>query len=594
MRFQLLGSVEVRDDANHVVELSACKMRTVLAVLLLARNRVVSDGHIAEMLWGDEPPATAAAQVQTYVSRLRQRLGPSVPISRQPPGYLLRVQPDWLDLAEFERLAAQGREEAEDGRWTEAATSLRAALAMWRIPCLTGVTEPLSAAQRPTLEEARMSVLEDRIEADLALGRPAELVPELAGLVTTHPLRERLRGQLMQALASSGRQADALASYQSYRHLLAEELGIGPGPELRDLHQHILLAHPVPESPTGGTHPRLGAWLPPDLVDFTGREAELDRILGLLRPSDTQLGRRVGCVVAGMAGVGKTALAMHTAHRLREEYPDGQVYVEAGERSSYVLLGELLAVLEGNVAGVPDGLDERVRRYRAVLVDRRVLVVLDNAADEQQIRQLLPDTPRCGALVTSRTRLAAIEGVPVVDLGVLAAEPAVRLLENIIGPDRVAAEPEAAQDIVRYCGGLPLAVRIAGGRLVAKPHWRLAVLAERLRLPNRRLDELRQADLEVRGAIERTLLGVDEASRRAFRVLGGIDEPDFSVDTAATALGVPVVAAHDLVENLLDARLLEANCSPDGQAVRYHFHELVRVIARGLHPADPGVRVPVG
>ncbi|MDI5975006.1 AfsR/SARP family transcriptional regulator [Amycolatopsis magusensis] len=593
MRFQLLGPVEVRDDANRVVELSACKMRTVLAVLLLARNRVVSDGHIAEMLWGDQPPATAAAQIQTYVSRLRQRLGPGVPISRQLPGYLLQIEPGRLDLAEFERLAARGREEAESGRWIEAAASLREALARWRMPCLTGVTEPLSAARRPALEEARMSVLEDRIEADLALGRPAELVPELAGLVTAHPLRERLRGQLMQALAGSGRQADALASYQSYRHLLAEELGIGPGPELRDLHQHILLAHPVPETPAEA-QPRLGAWLPPDLADFTGRETELGRILDLLRPADTQLGRRVGCVVAGMAGVGKSALAMHAAHRLREEYPDGQVYVEAGERSSFELLGDLLAALEGGVSGVPDGLDERVRRYRAVLVDRRVLVVLDNVADEQQIRPLLPDTPRCGALVTSRTRLAAIEGVPVVDLGVLDTEPAVRFLEKVIGAARVEAEAGVARDIVRYCGGLPLAVRIAGGRLVAKPHWRLAVLAERLRLPDRRLDELRQADLEVRGAIERTLLGVDEESRSAFRVLGGIDAPGFSVDTAASALGVPVASAHDLVENLLDARLLEVNCSPDGQAVRYHFHELVRVVARDAIPLIPAARVATG
>ncbi|QFU91632.1 BTAD domain-containing putative transcriptional regulator [Amycolatopsis sp. YIM 10] len=590
MRFQLLGPVEVRDDANRVVELSACKMRTVLAVLLLARNRVVSDGHIAEMLWGDQPPATAAAQIQTYVSRLRQRLGPSVPIIRQLPGYLLQIQPERLDLAEFERFAARGREEAENGRWTEAAMSLRAALAMWRMPCLTGVTEPLSAAQRPPLEEARMSVLEDRIEADLALGRPAELVPELAGLVTAHPLRERLRGQLMQALASSGRQADALTSYQGYRQLLADELGIGPGPELRDLHQHILQAHPVPETRSGETQPKLGAWLPPDLADFTGREAELERILDLLRPADTPHGRRVGCVVAGMAGVGKSALAMHAAHRLREEYPDGQVYVEAGERSSEDLLGDLLAALEGSVAVVPDGLDERVRRYRAVLVDRRVLVVLDNVADEQQIRPLLPDTPRCGALVTSRTRLAAIEGVPMVDLGVLDPGSALRFLAKIIGPARVDAEPEAARDIVRYCGGLPLAVRIAGGRLVAKPHWRLAVLAERLRLPDRRLDELRQADLEVRGAIERTLLGVDEESLSAFYVLGGIDAPGFSVDTAASALGLPVASAHDLVENLLDARLLEVNCSPDG--VRYHFHELVRVVARDSVPLIPSARVP--
>lgn len=591
LRFQILGPVEARDDTDRI-EFSAAKVRTMLAALLLGHGGVVSDSRLTQMLWGKEPPSTADAQIQTYISRIRQRLGPSARITRQRPGYQLCIRPEQLDLVEFERLASRGRQEQAAGRLNEAVDAFRAALAVWRGPALGGVTEFLEGAERLRLEEARLAVLAERIDVDLALGRHPQLTAELTGLVAAHPLEERLRGQLMLTLYRNGRQADALSTYQESRRLLAEELGVDPSRDLRKLYLTLLTADadldaPAPATaalPPARVEVRTRPTLPADIADFTGRVREAAQVEALLRPRGGNGGRRVACVISGMAGVGKTALAIHVAHRLAEEYPDGQLFLDLRGCSDRLAQGHDLLRLVLRALGVaeeeiPGQQAERAEFFQSRLAGQRVLLVLDNAATERQVRLLLPESATCGVLITSRTRLTALEGVPLIDLEVLGEAEAVELLGRVAGPERVLAEPEAAGWVVQLCGYLPLGVRIAGARLAAKRHWLVARLAGRLSGQYRRLDELQIADLEVRSCVALSLSGLDEPSRRAFRLLALLDESSFEVWTAAVVLDRTLAATRDLLERLTDVRLLEIDAVDGTSRVRYYFHDLVRMLA---------------
>lgn len=589
MEFRILGPVEIWDDTGPI-ELSASKVRTVLASLLLARGRVVSDSRLVALLWGEDPPATADAQIQTYVSRLRQRLGADVQVARQRPGYLLRMTPEQLDLVTFEQLAAKGHDALAAGRFTEASDTLKHASAIWRGPALGGVTDFLTELERPRLEEARLTVLEDRIEADLALGLHTTLVAELTGLVAGHPLRERPRAQLMLTLYRCGRQADALATYHDYRRLLVAELGIDPSPDLQDLHQAILAGDPsldvsvVGGSGSGDRQPldtRL-APLPPDIPDFTGRDKEIVEIVTSLRPTSTPPhGRRAAHLITGMAGVGKTALAVHAAHRLAGDFPDGQIYVDLNDAgpSPFDAITVLLRALGVTGSCLPDTMEDRIELYNSKLAGRSVLVIVDNAKNAQQVRPLLPVDRHCAALVVGRTRLTALEGVRMTDVGVLEHARGLELLGKIIDRGRVAAEPEAAAQIVRQCGYLPLALRIAGARLAAKPHWQLSRMADLLSSGRRPLDELRLADLEVRASVALSLTDLAEPARRALRLLALPNMPKFASWAAAVVLDVPLATAHELLEQLVDARLLEATRVPGTSQIRYAFHDIVRHFA---------------
>ncbi|NJP96377.1 hypothetical protein HCN51_44280 [Nonomuraea sp. FMUSA5-5] len=588
LRFLLLGSIEA-GDGSGLVELSASKMRTLLATLLLARSRIVPDSRIAAMLWGEHPPATSEAQIQIYVSRLRQKLG--VPIVRQRPGYLLEVDPGQLDLVVFEQLARRGRDLLERGVAREAGEVLTRALALWRGPALAGATDLLTDAERPQLEEAKLATLEDRIDADLALRRHAELVAELTGLVADHPWRERLRGQLMLALYRSGRQAEAVAAYEELRRLLADDLSIEPGNDLRELFTRVLAADPGLDAPAGGdapvrpaaAAPVRPAQLPPDTADFTGRLAESEHLAAMLERHDAGA-PLAGCVISGMAGVGKTALAVHVAHQCQDSYPDGQLYVDlrgltAEPVTPLDALGGMLRALGVDAAVIPPGLDDRVKLYRSRLIRQRVLVLLDNAASEQQVRPLLPTGRDCGVLVTGRARLSALEGLPILDLDVLAPAHALTLLGRIVGEERMRAEQAEAERIVALCGHLPLSIRIAGARLAAKPYWRLARLARRLDVQHRRLDELRIADSNVRTSLIQSYQGLSPAARHAFRLLALLDVPNFSLWTAAVVLDTKVAEARDLAEQLVDARLLDSLPATSGMSDQYRFHALVRALA---------------
>jgi DNA-binding SARP family transcriptional activator/predicted negative regulator of RcsB-dependent stress response len=606
MEFRVLGRFEIWDGARPL-PLTAAKQRAILVVLLLHANHVVSVDQLIDELWGEAPPKTARVTLQNYLARLRKALGsqgnrqaaPEVLLTRSP-GYLLRVDDDQVDLYQFERLAREGRQALASGDPVHAGDQLRAAMSLWRGPAFADVAlGSMCEAEAARLEGCRISVVEDRIEADLLLGRHVELVGELEALVAEHPLRERLCRQLMLALYRSGRQAEALAVYRRTRKVLVEELGLEPSPTLQDLERAILLADPElqPPRPTAKAtcdrpESRRGpCQLPPDIDDFTGRQDAIAQLQQLLEAE--QATAIVISAIAGKAGVGKTALAVRVAHRLRPRFPDGQLYVnlrgaEAQALDPAEVLAGFLRALGVDGPHIPEGLQERARLYRARLTDQRVLVVLDNAASEAQVRSLLPASGGCAVLVTSRASLGGLEAAHPLVLDVLEYDQAVELLARLAGPARVAAEPEAARQLVALCGLLPLAVRIAGAKLAARPQWRLGLLAERLADEHRRLDELKTGDLEVRASIALSYQGRSQTERRLFRLLVVPAAPTFPVWVAAALLDRDLVEAEKLLERLVDAQLVEAAGEDQAGQLRYRLHDLLRVYARErLHPEEP-------
>jgi DNA-binding SARP family transcriptional activator/tetratricopeptide (TPR) repeat protein len=580
MQVRLLGPVELWDGAASVPV--GPRARAVLAALALDAGRVRSVDRLIEAVWGEaeHAPTTAVAQIQACVSALRRAWRVADPggepardvIVTVPPGYVLRTGE--VDLLEFERRieAARGLDPAR------AAEELRAALALWRGPALGGL--PGLAAEAARLEERRLTAIEERIDADLTLGRAGDLIPEVVSLVAAHPLRERFRGQLMRALHAAGRRSEALDAYQDARDTMVGELGLEPGPDLRRLQQSILADEAGPPAAPAGPSP-----LPPDIADFTGRTKQVAEIAGALTWRSEPYGAVPIIAVSGRGGVGKTTLAVHVAHRLHREFPDGRLYVElhgseANPADPADVLGRLLRRLGVDGAAIPADPDERADLYRSRLDGRRSLVVLDNAADERQVRPLLPGSPLCAVIVTSRRRLTGLAGATRVELDAFEPEQAAELLTRVAGAERVGAEPQAADRVAALCDRLPLALRIAAARLAAKPHWTLERLARRLADERRRLDELVHADLEIRGSLALGHRGLSAGAQRAFRLLGMLEAADFAAWTAAALVDVPMPEGEDLVEELVDARLLEVAGRDATDQPRYRFHDLLRVYAR--------------
>jgi DNA-binding SARP family transcriptional activator/predicted negative regulator of RcsB-dependent stress response len=611
MEFRILGPLEVAADGRLLTP-SAPRQRALLAMLLLRANRVVSADQLIDQLWGEAPPTSARVTLQTYVLRLRRQLhapataGRDAVLVTHPPGYLLRVQLGELDLHQFDRLVDEAGAAMAEGAPERAADKLRAALALWRGPALADVaSEFLRRIEATRLEERRWAALEERIEADLAVGRHAQLVGELEALVAEQPLRERLRGQLMLALYRSGRQAEALRVFRDARGVLARELGLEPGPLLQRLERAILAAdpslelapRPVTVAGPSSTAAAAPCQLPPDIVDFTGREDVLAAVRDLFERGKGESATALAiATVAGKAGVGKTAFAVRAAHQLRSRFPDGQLFVNLRGAEGHAaapagVLAEFLRALGVDGTAIPEGVEERARLYRSRLSDRRMLVVLDNAATEDQVRCLLPGGPGCAVLVTSRARLLGLEAAAPIELDVLELDKAVELLGRVAGRQRVAAEPEAARAVALLCGRLPLAIRVAGAKLAARRHWSLARMCERLGDERRRLDELSAGDLEVRASIALSYQCQRGDDRRAFRLLGLLDVQNFAAWVAAALLDTAPVVAEDLVERLVDVHLLEvAGRDPCGET-RYRFHDLLRVFARErLDQEEPTAR----
>lgn len=519
LRFCLLGPVQVLVH-DRPVPMGGPGMRGVLAMLLLEPNQVVPLDRIVDVLWAHEPPASARTMVQGYVSGLRQRLAAiddsgAVRIATTTPGYRLVVDESLIDVTVARDLLAEARGAPAARR----AELLRAAQGLWRGPELADVSNRVNASE---LTELRLAVQEARFEADLELGRHHEIIGELAQLVDEHPFRERLVAQLMLALYRSGRRATALAAYQRFAHRAADQLGIDPGPQLRGLHARVLrddtrLLEPSPEPVVA---PRVGVLVPAQLPrapsGFAGREVELawlDRLLpGGRRPD----GEPATGVLAGAAGVGKTALAVLWAHRVADRFPDGQLFAhlrgfdpQHPPMSPGDVLIRFLLALGVSGEDVPTDVDERVALYRSILADRRVLVVLDDARDAEQVEPLLPPASSSLVLVTTRTRLDALvarTGARLRVLGTLATDAAEQVLELMAGAPAEGRDRELRRRLARLCGHLPLALRIAGARLAGGPRWSVADLVSELTDERRRLSALDLEDpaTSVRAALDVT------------------------------------------------------------------------------------------
>jgi DNA-binding SARP family transcriptional activator/tetratricopeptide (TPR) repeat protein len=609
LEFCLLGPVMVRRD-GVALPVSRGRQRAVLAVLLLNAGRVVSVGEIAETLWGPAPLPSASATIRNYVKRLRRVLGNAdqARILTRSPGYVIRVDAGELDVERFEVLLDSARNAARGGSWQAAADQARAALALWRGEPLADVkSEALALREVPRLAELRLQAAELRIDAELRLGRHGVVIAELERMAAAHPLREHLHALLMLALYRDGRQAEALAAYQHARRVLVAELGAEPGAELRELHRQVLTTGPVPEGPESGQLPPGDSWpagarsgpvvpreLPGPVPQFVGRAAELADLTGMLERASAQRPRMlVISAIAGMAGVGKTALAMQWAHQVADRFPDGQLHVnlrgyDPGQPmpAADALAGFLrsLGVAEQEI---PAGIAERAARYRSLLAGRRMLIVIDNAGDVEQVRPLLPGSPSCVTVVTSRDALAGLvarDGARRLDLGLLAPAEAAGLLRSLIG-ERADAEPEATVTLAGYCARLPLALRVAAERAAAAPDTSLADVTSELADQQERLDVLDATGdplTAVRAVFSWSVRQLEDEAARAFRLLGLHPGADFDAYAAAALSDTTLRQARRLLHRLARAHLIEFV-----GAGRYGMHDLLRSYAAD-QAADTG------
>jgi DNA-binding SARP family transcriptional activator len=588
IRFRVLGPLEVYRADGRLLPVNAAKPRILLALLMIHANRPVAVEELTSALWPLKPPPTAAGALRTHMSTLRRSLGLDGPAVRaHPPGYQLEVSPAELDRLVFDELARQGRRAAARGDLAAAADLWSRALALWRGRPLDGIElGPVAQAELADLTERRLTMLEDWAQARLALGDHTDLLTALGSGITEQPLRERLHELAMLALYRTGRQSEALAEFRRLRQRLVTELGIEPSPPLQRLQRQILAGDPALDAPSAlpspgpaGLVPRQ---LPPDVGAFTGRAAEI------AAAREAIPGRVLA--IAGPGGVGKSALAVHLAHRLSHLFPDGQLYVDLqgaapGLRPLEPLdaLGRFLRAL-GSRDGDPRTVAEASAAFRALAAPRRLLVVLDNARDAGQVRPLLPAGQQTAVLITSRRILSTLDAVAHLNLDVLPEAEAVRLLGRLAGPERITADPAAAQRVARCCGCLPLALRIAGARLAARPRWPVRALASRVGDAQHRLDELQIAELGVRSTFQvgyemlrdSTDPG-DRAAARAFPLLGLPEGADLSLPAATALLDVPEPEAEQALERLVDAQLVE---SPGPN--RYRLHDLLRLFAREL------------
>jgi DNA-binding SARP family transcriptional activator/tetratricopeptide (TPR) repeat protein len=607
VRLGILGPVHVLDDAGGEIRL-AVRQRTLLAALLVHVNHTVPVPRLTELVWDGAATKNAERTVRSYVVRLRHDLGPVVAarVLTRGPGYLIRLEPAELDALEFEALCRQAGAALGAGAWKQASAAAAQASALWRDAPLLDVPSQLLREQcLPRLEQLRLQAAEDGAEARLRLGEHDSLVPELRELAGACPLREKFHIQLMTALARAGRRAEALAAYQHARKVLVAELGIEPGPELRAVHECVLAGGSelapgrpgdgLPRVEGTGAQTSAAAVVPRHLPSapghFTGRQDELLALAALPnRPAQADtVGTVVISAIDGMAGIGKTALAIHAAHRLAERFPGGQLFVDLHgytrghlPRTADQALDFLLRALGVPPERIPIDGELAAALYRQRLAETRTLIVLDNAATEAQVRPLLPGTGSCLVLITSRLRLKGLDDAQIISLDLLAASDAVALLRAVAGPDRIPPDDPLAGEIAGLCGYLPLALRIAASLLRHRPAWGLEQLAGQLRDQRRRVSALSDGERGLPAVFDLSYLSLDEQHRRLWRRLGLIPGPDLDAYAAAALAEVAPARAAGLLEDLVDHNLLSAYAPG-----RYRLHDLLRAHARTLAAADP-------
>jgi DNA-binding SARP family transcriptional activator len=603
---RLLGAVGVFVDGTEV-DLGATGPRSLLSVLAARARTVVTLDELVAALWGDRPPKSAGGGVYTYVSRLRKALEPEASrasearlLSSSRAGYSLLVPAGAVDLHRFEAAAARARTGWAEKDAASALGQCDAALAEWAGSPLGGARGPFADAERSRLDQLKLDVQELRCAALLDTGSAGAAAAELSVLAERNPLRERLNELLMLALYSTGRQADALEVYRRVRRRLVDDLGVEPGPALRRMHQRVLGATDEPDTEretiattawSEGSARRatrvVPAQLPHGVSGFTGREAELRRLERLCEAAGEGTGGRsvVISAIDGAGGVGKTALAVHTAHRLVEAFPDGQLFLDlrgfdprlppvtAGDALGHLVRGLGAEAVEGDV-------DAQAALYRSLLAGRRVLVVLDNAVSAEQVRPLLPGSPGCLAIVTSRNRLAGLvarDGAKRISLDVLRPEESVALLRHGVGAGLVDADLQRAHELAALCGHLPLALRIAAERVVGSDHYELADLVGQLRDERDRLGALSTEDDEsaaVRAVFSWSYYALKPEQAAAFRLLGLHPGLELGLPDAAALLGCPVPVAGRRLAGLVRGHLLE-----EVGRDRFRFHDLIRIYA---------------
>ena len=583
--FGLLGPLLVRHD-NAVLPVAPGKQRVLLAALLFKANQAVSVPELAETLWEGPlgAPASARVTVQNYVKRLRiaLRVTGVDRIVTRPDGYVIRVDAAEFDVARFAELAAGSRRAAAVRAWVVAESQACAALALWRGEPLADIAaDGLVMREVPRLTEMWLQVTETRIDADLHLGRHGHIVAELRDLTARYPLREHLSAQLMLALARGGNQGDALTVYQQARRKLIDDLGIEPGSELRQLHERILAGDVGPMTSDGDRHatsePDVAAprQLPPTVGHFTGRIVEIETLSAQLDDHATVF----ICAIGGPPGVGKTALAVHWAHVVASRFPDGQLYVNLRgydpdqPMAAASALSGFLRALGVPGSDLPADTAERSALYRTLLAGKRVLVVADNAADVEQVRPLLPGTPGCAVVVTSRDSLAGLiarDGARRVELDLLPRADAVHLLSVLIG-ERADSEPQAVARLAEQCGRLPLALRVAAELAAVRRDTRLAALVDELADRQRRLDLLAAGgdrDTAVRSVFSWSYRHLSGDTGRMFRVVGLHPGLDFDIHAAAALADTPTRTAARLLDLLCRAHLDAARCNRSLRSAR--------------------------
>lgn len=617
----MLGSFEVR-VAGHRIKLGGARQEKLLALLALNPDSLVTTGVLVTAIWGEVVPETAVRQVYNAVAALRRHLGSArTIIITEGTGYRAALDPECTDVFRFESGLATVRRllaSPDPGAADAAVDALHDALGLWRGPALDCLTGPTLEAVAIKLNEERLSAQEQLAELRLSRGESHDLIPELTRLVADNPFRERMATCLVLAMYRAGRVAEALAVYERVRGQLAEELGLDPSPKLQRIHTQILRNDSALEVPVRGTDPeqveispasvtaqrppgeperaavtaeydeaKARYQLPYNVNDFVGRAPELARLMAMTREAGGDA--VVITALNGMAGIGKTTLAVRVGHMLADTYPDGQIFIDLQGHTPglspvppAVALDMLLRSMGVPPERIPDGTLERVGVWRSMLSGKRILVVLDNAADAEQVRPLVPGTPGARVLITSRRRLASLDGVTTFSLDLLPHGDAVEMFRTIAGKERCAGEATAVHEVVALCGRLPLAIRIAASRFANRQTWTVAYLCDRLRDERRRLDELSDGRRSVAAAFHISYQHLSPVQQRAFRLLGLFPGTDFEPYTISALLGVSVQHAEAVLEELLDVHLLSQH-----EIGRYHMHDLLRRHAQRLSEEEP-------
>ena len=619
MIFGLLGPLLCPSSVpgNGACRLSAAKHRSLLAILLISANRIVRVERIIDELWSDHPPESAENLIRQYVSQLRRRLRPGLRkaghdghlIETAPGGYVLYLRPGDLDLDVFKKQVSEAHAAVGAGNPSAAQALIDDAIGLWRGPFLADVpSSPLIAQEASRLEECKAGALELRLQTRLARSQFTELLSEVVGLVATYPRWENLRGLQMRALYGVGRRADALAAYHGFRQELVDELGIDPGPRLNAIHSAILednvealqlppAAAKLSDPVASATVRVVPAQLPNCPLDLI-----VDETRSSLKPAnlatDEASAAQPLIVVSGMTGTGKTALAVHHSRQCLREYPDGQLFVPLNGSSGdptdpAEALRRILWAFTSSAGQIPDRIDAAADLYRSFMAKRRALVILDDARDEAQVRPLLPGGTQNRVIVTSLRPLVGLEGARHIRIGTLSTEHGLLLLGQIADPERIQREPAAAAEIVEHCGRLPLAIRIAGGILIAHPHMTVAQLAGRLATGNI-LDQLSVSYLDLRDRLTANWQSLSRDLQGVLRQTAAMPANGFSSAMVACSLGEkswtpasprPIEQVDEDLERLAEVDLLEVITADKGQTTEYRLNSLMRAYVTETQPS---------